>query len=263
MPRPTKRALVLPILNASNASTKKAKTAPSKRRRAPKRPPVAPERSPERVQFLVEKCALYDYTVTKHAYVLGPENGRQDVNPVHNEAIAEFCADPSNPLIIPPLGDPKVEAEWLGRCDELCRRQPIRLQDFYTANFASMAGLQYLSEREFMHMSHKLFHEIMKAAHAIVMKRLEDEGVMTKTTYRPRFSRAPRNPDGDDLVGPYLVGQKIRYLNDRTGKIIELTVQGYEPDHDGVSYFDVAYSDGEQKRLTVKDMDDLLVYRIP
>ncbi|KAH9951800.1 hypothetical protein B0H21DRAFT_818227 [Amylocystis lapponica] len=129
---------------ATRASSKRASKSTAPRRRSPE---PAPEISPERLQFLTEREAHYEYIFQKNAYVIGPETTRQEAEPIHDEAAVEFFADPSNPLILPRRGDLEAETALFARCDEISKIQPTRLHDFFFINFAAWAGLQHLLER--------------------------------------------------------------------------------------------------------------------
>ncbi|KAH9939496.1 hypothetical protein B0H21DRAFT_756548, partial [Amylocystis lapponica] len=221
--------------------------------------------SEERIQFLTEKMAHYAYIFQKNAYVIGPESRRQDVQPIYNEAVAEFNANPANPSppTMPKQGDLNGEAEWFALCDEICQMQPTRLHDFYTISMAAYAGMRYILERAVEPMSDELFALIMNGFNAIAFKRCKDEGITNQTPSSQRWSRAPRNPNGGNVVGPHLIGQKIRYEDELTGDVAELTVRGCDQTPGRAPRYNVEYSDGEREKLSTKSLGRLLIHRIP
>ncbi|KAH9948711.1 hypothetical protein B0H21DRAFT_890356 [Amylocystis lapponica] len=270
MPRSAKRAsksaTKAAIAVVKYPSSKRAPKLGAPRRRprpVERNPEPSPEYPPERLQFLAERFAHYDYIITTNANVLGPETHRQDTHPIYVEAYAEFCADPSNPACLPKDRDMETEAMWFALCDEKCQRDTIRLHEFFLISFSAFSGLMYLSELVFPFMPREIYLKIMNASQVILKKRLEDEGIETQTPSQARWSRGPPNPNGGDVVGPHLIGQKIRYNDELTGKIAELTVRGYEPTDDGNSYFDVAYSGGVREKLSANGLRRILIHRIP
>ncbi|KAH9939512.1 hypothetical protein B0H21DRAFT_756614, partial [Amylocystis lapponica] len=167
---------------------------------APTRRPVdldpasVPNCTPERIQFLTEKAAHYMYIFQKNAYVIGPESKKEDVVPIHDEAVAEFNANPTNPspLNMPKHGDLDGKTEWFALCDEICRMQPTRRQDFYTS-LAAYTGMQYILQREVKSMPEGSFLQVLDGSNAIAYVA---EDIMNQPPSLQRWSRAPRPPNG-------------------------------------------------------------------
>ncbi|KAM6495575.1 hypothetical protein JOM56_008281 [Amanita muscaria] len=229
--------------------------------------------SQAQIQHLIQKLSGYYLlyqTCSDQVRPLGPTK----IKVLHDNAYKKWQSDPTNPLFEPPRNDNHKKAQYFAKCDEICGMDAKTMEDYLTISFACWAGIQVITSQELDGYADR--QKVWKAA--------DDLAVKQYIARNPEVTAFPVSPDATDPelpshllsaiypalagstttreLGPHLIDQTVRYRDQGTGKIMELTIQDCGTSHLKGEWFEVMYDDLTVLQITARELKTILANRV-
>ncbi|KAM6495574.1 hypothetical protein JOM56_008280, partial [Amanita muscaria] len=150
--------------------------------------------------------------------------------------------------------------------------RPLKSLDYFTISFACWAGIQVIRSQELDGFANK--YKVWNAAHNLAYKEYIKRN--------PEVAVLPDSPDANDPEllsdilsavslsgstttrepGPHLIDKTVRYRDQETGKIMELTIQDCGTSHLKGEWFEVEYDDLTVLQITAGELEEILANRV-
>ncbi|KIL68299.1 hypothetical protein M378DRAFT_158836 [Amanita muscaria Koide BX008] len=159
--------------------------------------------------------------------------------------------------------------------------EPKTIEDYFTISFACWAGIQVIRSQELDGFANE--YKVWNAAHNLAYKDIKRN---------PEVAVLPDSPDANDPdllsdllsaccvsgdtaetslagstttpreLGPHLIDKTVRYRDQETGKIMELTIQDCGTSHLKGKWFEVEYDDLTVLQITSGKLEEILANRV-